>query len=336
MSKRTHTIAFVTFLLIVLVHIPVAYSQLQPISDQELSNIRGQVGIDTWIKDITIDSTIQHYRYTDTDTGNSLELRNISIHGGTMNPVTQATDGKGHPAYFTCVDDALITYDFFTINDVTSPIDGKTVVHINNPEWLQYLYYTIESVIFCDKDLGYLNIGNIAVPSSYLYMAAHGGMSWESGFKIDIDEIDYIYSGAFTYASADEESIFNPHTEQFIFTGPSNTLAAEYNALTFSGIHLAQIFTGVSDDPRYPATWVFSGNFTIGDLFNTVASNPAALDVLTVNDPTSSLNGKTISLVDLPMSGVFRVADVELGGTDFGPCAIDGIDIHKLQVQFVP
>jgi hypothetical protein len=38
----------------------------------------------------------------------------------------------------------------------------------------------------------------------------------------------------------------------------------------------------------------------------------------------------------LPMEGSLRVEDVKFGGSDFGPLALDGIEVHRLAIQINP
>lgn len=96
-----------------------------------------------------------------------------------------------------------------------------------------------------------------------------------------------------------------------------NTLPA---SLAASGIHLAGSAAGAPDSP---SAWEFTGPFKVGDISN----NPATIDVGTDSSDRTSL------LLSLPMQGCLRVENVNFDGTDFGPCAIDGIVVHRLQVQ---
>lgn len=64
----------------------------------------------------------------------------------------------------------------------------------------------------------------------------------------------------------------------------------------------------------------------IGDASNA----PATIDVA-----TDSGNNTYLSL-SLPMAGTVRVADVNFGGQDFGPIAIDNIQVHRLNVKISP
>ena len=93
--------------------------------------------------------------------------------------------------------------------------------------------------------------------------------------------------------------------------------------LTLSGIHLAGAATG--DQTDY-TTWGFTGDFKIGDI---AAGTPAKVDVVTDA-------GSTSLYLNLPMQGTLRVENVAFGGNNFGPIAIDGIDVHRLTVKMTP
>jgi hypothetical protein len=95
-------------------------------------------------------------------------------------------------------------------------------------------------------------------------------------------------------------------------------------SLTALGVHLAVSADGA---PADPAAWAFTGAFKIGD----ISANPATMDV-----GADAGTGKTSMLLNLPMQGCLRVEKVTFGGNDFGPCAIDGINVHRLQVQLTP
>lgn len=105
--------------------------------------------------------------------------------------------------------------------------------------------------------------------------------------------------------------------------------------LKLSGIHLVNAADalgkdGSPDDPAVPANWAFTGAdnvFRIGDIGS---GNPAKIDIVT--DAT----GVTSLFLQLPMQGSLRVEKVDFGGKDFGPIAIDGINVHRLSIELRP
>jgi len=116
----------------------------------------------------------------------------------------------------------------------------------------------------------------------------------------------------------------------------ANALTYTYNTtpktLSLTGINIAGSATGA---PQTPSSWAFSGDFKIGSIGDS-SNLPATIDVATDG------SNKTSLFLSQPMSGTFRVADVNFGsvlpGTpgDFGPIAIDGIKVHSLNVKITP
>lgn len=156
-------------------------------------------------------------------------------------------------------------------------------------------YYRAGSIVFCNQDLGSLYMDRITQKDTILNIGAHGGVDFDYASRVDIGEFRYTY----------------------------NTTPQSLKAI---GIHLAGSATGALDDPSDPSTWEFTGPFKVGDLFSNPV-NPATIDVGT------NSSGKTSLFLNLPMQGCLRVEKVEFGGTDFGPCAIDGITVHRLGIQ---
>lgn len=107
-----------------------------------------------------------------------------------------------------------------------------------------------------------------------------------------------------------------------------DTFKLTYNdlndSLAANGLHL-----GLHDDgdPADPATWQMAGLFQIGAM---AEGNPATFDVGQAGDGLAAIT------MNLPMQGSLRVASLQWGGTDFGPMAIDDIQVHRLTVRFIP
>ena len=98
------------------------------------------------------------------------------------------------------------------------------------------------------------------------------------------------------------------------------------DALAFTGIHF--FGTTVVGAPEDTSTWTsYPGTFQIGDI---AGGNPAQIDIGT--DPS----GVTNVQFKLPMSGSIRMTDVTFGGSDFGQLALDGLNVHRLAIQFHP
>jgi hypothetical protein len=307
-------------LAILLIPIP-ALAAMLALTDNEISDISGQMGVSIVVSDVTTSISMDSFKLYDTDTGNAIELQGLTFNDG--------PGGSYNAMYFSNVFDNTVyplTIDVGTVASPSSPINGRTVLMIEEPGWEQIVYVNAQHVLFAGQDLGSLSINNIQMPSFDFYLSAHGpgqgigdtgqGISYEFDLPASIGSLNYTYN---------------------------NTSIS--NSLTFSGIHFAQTATGAAENP---ASWGFSGSFQLGNLFQDQA---ATFDVFTISSMSPSnplydtLNGKTV--IDLgfgqtnnstipAISGSIRIADVSVGGQDLGPIAIDGIKVYRLQVYLVP
>jgi hypothetical protein len=170
--------------------------------------------------------------------------------------------------------------------------------------------WNIENFVFVNQDIGSLQFENMyTADPTILRFSGHPGAG-ASGM-----EFEYLSSWVVQNIS------YNYNTSG--------------GNLLLSGMHLAESASGASDDPSNPSTWQFTGSFRVGDLLggnipvdstNASVPNPATYDVATSGDYTSIY-------LNLPLKGTIRVTDVQLGGPDFGPIAIDGIVAHHLFVK---
>lgn len=181
-------------------------------------------------------------------------------------------------------------------------VAGQTYVRSEVLDWTQDYSIDIGSLYFCGYDLGGIRIGDIEKPSSYWYIGGHtSGLDFEYGLEAHIGTIDYHYAVA--------------------------------NSLSFNGIHLVESVSGDPSDPddsidNSGDPWSYSGMFVIGDVSS---GKPATADI-----GFSSAESAVVMRYQVPMNGALRIEDVSFGGSDFGPCAIDGITIHRMEVNFVP
>ena len=260
-------------------------AEMMPLGDDELGEVAAAAGVNIGILNVTFDAEVGGVKYTDTDTGNSVEFNNLKVH-----------DWAGNPVYF---DSGLtpILLDLLTVDDAESLIDGRSVFTWENNDWTQLLTFEVENFVFCDQDLGSLEIGNIDMPNSHFYSmhATDGnGIGYQYGLEMEIEEIKWTYN-----------------------TAPTS--------LIWTGIHFAQSATGnPTDDPTDPTSWVFTGKFVVGPQF--FNNDPAEFHVLSVGPSTHEI-------LDLPMDGSVRIEDLDFAGQGFGPMAIDGITVHRLQIQ---
>lgn len=202
--------------------------------------------------------------------------------------------------------------DIFTVDDPLSPVYGNTYMAIDADDWDQDLNIQIKKIDFCGAEIGALTVSNFSNPAFQMIIGAH-----ESG-------ADIMISG-------------NPTIETIAFNENEN------NALTFTGTHLCNTFSG---DPSDPSSWAKNGAFMVGDIFS---GNPATIDISGDNQAFFTierdiLNGGSYARenprygvgyiqLNLPMTGSMRIENMNFAGTDFGPLAIDGIHVHELSIE---
>lgn len=204
-------------------------------------------------------------------------------------------DGYGNPfSMNTPANEA----DFNTI-DVGTDVAGLTHVLLNLSMNVDPRTYTIGNFVFCNQDLGSLRLEDYRnAPSNRLTFTARNDGS--SGINFDYQTEIMIGAAKFIYNNTPE-------------------------SLSLSNIHLSEYAYG---DPADPTSWYYSGKFKLGDPAN---NNPATIDVGTVDNGDGTTT--TSVFYNIPMKGSIRVQDVNFGGKSLGPCAIDGINVHRLGIQ---
>jgi len=297
------------FVFALLLHGSPAAAQLEEVAEQDLSLVCAQAGISAnWGNSqliITADSI--QVSDTDHDPHNWLELNDFSISG---------PDG-----YFTLdenvSDPILYQFSTFDVGTMTT-IDNKTRTFANFTDATNTYPRTwnIGHLVFCSQDLGSIRFDIRNIDPTIFKVTSHGegasGYEFEYLSNWQFDNFSYAY--------------------------------AEGKSLSVSGIHIAERASGASDNPADPSTWEFDGRFRVGDLYggtididddpgNAAISNPATFDVGT---DTSTSPSNTCMFLNLPMKGSIRVENVNIGGTGFGPVAIDGITVHRLGFKFDP
>ncbi len=317
---------------------------LTPMENSEMEDVCGSAGVTIAIKNVQLFQYIDSFRYYANNNG-ILALQNIKL----LNAET------GGPALFnydfgtTVTGSGLIHMDvgepLVASVDDWNPSTATTQIYRGMtstfaPKWDQKVAYSIGNIIFFDPnytpnppnpavpiDLGSMFIGNIDIPRFTTYTSPRiGGIGydWETTFQMTIDKIGYSYNNS-------------------------------CQAIQLCPTYIGKSFADATDDPRYPSSWmpnratpVDFGDFQIGDLFGDFtnpnplkrASNPAGIDVgetycdLPVGWPAGYSRGMVA--LQLPMQGSIRFESATFAGTNFGPGAIDGINVHRLNLQLIP
>ena len=266
-------------------------ADMQVLNDTDMAAIDGTGGLSIGLDNIAYYFQADSVSYTDTDTGNALELAHLMISNGQKGPATiQSGDvDVNHDGLMS-----PLTIDVTTISDPLSPVDGQAVAVFQALDWLEETHLQVEELRLCGQELGRLDIGVIHRPSFYWVVGAHDcGVDFEYGAQVSVDAL------RLTYNSQNEN-------------------------LALSGIHLASQIAGL---PERPDQWQIDGMFQIGALYE---GRPATFDV--GRDDTGMVGIE----MNLPMSGCLRVENIQWAGQDFGPMAIDGIQVHRLNVRFMP
>jgi hypothetical protein len=181
--------------------------------------------------------------------------------------------------------------------DVATDADGRTSLTIADSSRMNPRFYSVDSLVFAGQELGGVSIGPVTEGPSILRLSAP-----VVGSGIEFDYTTRVDIGAFRYAYNTSES------------------------LALSGIHLFGSATGAPEDP---ISWAMTGNFHIGEI-PSEKPNPASIVI------GAEQNGVPSTYVSLPMQGSLRVEDLSFGTTNFGPMAIDGLNVHRLQLKFTP
>lgn len=185
-----------------------------------------------------------------------------------------------------------------TTIDVSTDPAGRTSLDINDASRLSPRYFDVAQLVFAGQELGSLQVGPVTEGPSTLRITAP-----VTGPGIEFDYTSRLDIGSFRYKYNSSDS------------------------LAFSGAHLVGSAGGAPEDP---ASWTLTGSYHIGE---TAADspNPAFVKV-------GGLAGDTVpsTFISLPMQGSLRVEDVAFGPSSFGPMAIDGINVHRLQLRLTP
>ena len=328
------------------------------LTDAELANVTGQAGVTIWTNGAAR-VTIGVLKFSDTDSSSLhwLEFHNFVVDNGKGGYFSFSTpidlSNPFDPANPFVLEPVTIDVETILIPDKNGILPGdpgyitthQTLVATQDSTHVSPRWYSVGDwdkvgldglgFVFCDQSLGTLNLDALSVGPSLERYGAHA----DGTAGIDYDYSTRVYAQAFRYTYnstliADEKGK-RPGDSDYVTTR---------EALTLSGIHLAGSAVGtpaIPDDPTTPSTWVFSGNFKIG---NIDTGHPATIDVGTDA-------GITSLYLNLPMQGTLRVEKVIFGTNtvssdpnynsnfaegaplNFGPIAIDGINVHHLNVK---
>ena len=187
-----------------------ATARMTEVSEDKLSQISAQSGINYVFGESQLRITQDSYRISDTDhtPANWMEFNNFTV-----------DDGLG--GYFSV--DTPAVYSDFNTYDIGTDVDGQTLVMMNLSHHVEPRTYTVGNFVFCNQDLGSMRLADVTMGASDKLIFG-GRMNGESGIdmeyqtQIDIASFEYTYNNQPT-------------------------------SLTLSGIHLSQYAIGAPEDP---------------------------------------------------------------------------------------
>jgi hypothetical protein len=306
-SLAAFVLGFLFLLVALLSAAPSRAAGLVNLKDAELANVTGQAGISIGL-DLSMNYSLPVLKFSDTSAvPNWLEFKNFTI-----------SDGSGGPFVVTTYQGGTLAGSDPVTVDVGTNSSGHTLISYYDSSQVSPRWYSAE-LWFGDAAgpetfLGNLHLDGLSQGPSLAHVGAHadgtgGGLDFDYKTSLSAQALRYTYNSAL-------------------------------ETLALSGIHLAGAGSAITynmngfplDPSKWtlndPTAWTYTGNFKIGDIG---AGHPAKVDVVT--DTTS---GITSIYQSLPMQGTLRVANVNFGGNDFGPIAIDGINVQRLTVKMTP
>eukprot|EP00767_Chilomastix_cuspidata_P008305 gnl/Chilomastix_cuspidata/9487.p1 GENE.gnl/Chilomastix_cuspidata/9487~~gnl/Chilomastix_cuspidata/9487.p1 ORF type:complete len:300 (+),score=6.48 gnl/Chilomastix_cuspidata/9487:102-902(+) len=189
--------------------------------------------------------------------------------------------------------------------DIIDPDDSLSsytdpFIAVQCDDWESMSFIKAGKIDFNGYDIGSIDITGKTFPKWNLYFGAHDcGIDFEAGFQMKLAKFKYNYG--------DPDNNY--------YTG-------------FSNLYIADEFVDSSDlpaDPTDPTTWNLKGKFKIG---NFEQNNPATFDI-----GISEYDNTPVISISAPMSGSIRMENIHIQDKDFGPAAIDGIQVHKLTIE---
>ncbi len=282
---------------------------MNELSDETLSSVSAQAGININYGDFGMHLTWDSVRYSDTDSDPKqwVEFNGVSVSG---------SDGE-HYFYLDCPEEYPMTID--VVSGTTIDGQSRSMIAMQISNHVNPRSIKVEEFKFAGQELGELEIGNITMDPSSMRISSHLGAGTQG--------IDYEY-------------LTKVHVDGFKYTYQINPEPVEARlSFDLTDITLAGQATGAPEDP---STWGFSGLFRVGDILggqidfdddplNQAYPNPATFDVA-----TDTATSTTAAYINVPLQGSIRMGAVKIGNSGFGPVAIDGITSHYLCVRFSP
>lgn len=277
-------------------------AQLKPLSNEELSTIQGQAGISIEFDNAQLYNQFQLIELHDSDdelsANDALSLHDVVI-------------GNGQGWGYTINTSAPFTLDIVKFSQGWWDIDPDYAFQVSAPGWEQNPVISIGSISLCGQDLGSLKIGPIE----------------RSSFKFWLAPPDDNTAGD------SDCGLYFKYWEQSKINDLTYTYNQNNGFFQAQSIQLAESFSGPPEDP---STWGAQGQFLIGKEGGT-DGDFGRINITRTDYGNIFSHDYRVQLdMDFPMQGSLRIENLNNGGTNFGPIAIDGLTVHRLSVTITP
>jgi len=232
------------------------------------------------------------------DNSNSLQLNNLLLHGD--------EHPAGHPDEWG----SYKVNGMLSLNMETNTATGRSYLQLEFPDWISgsdtdwsdNMNLTLGQMKYQGVDFGYWALRDINIyDNTYIRVGGRNGngsspagIDFEISSRLSFGSLTYDYGGGENYAE-------------------------------FGGISLCSTVDNVG---ATPSTWNPSGLFQIGDY-----DNGAPLQINAgSNGSNHSIELYVPSNSTAPINGTIAMENMRVGGVDFGPSVIKGINVTYLRV----
>jgi hypothetical protein len=321
MAMRKLIKFFSCFFICMLFPLAVVSAQMKVMGDDALDRVVAGTGLSLMIKDVTMSFNIKSFAFDTLD--NPGDVTTAWSHNAELYSLLfgqQDADGFQFESVLSQNSSSGIEFKNIVLHGGRSGDLLLDVLFDSGESFVTADLFTIDdaSSLINGQTLLEINVPqwqqNLHLFIENIILAGTDIGSFDMG-NIDVPFMD-VYLSAHGHG-IDWQIDIQQHMDEIKYT--YNNTGDNFSA---SNITLAKTAAGL---PENPADWSFDGAFSTGDINN---NNPATLDIITLDS-----NNVTSILLNLPMQGTIRTENIHLGSQDFGPIAIDGINVHHMRVM---
>jgi hypothetical protein len=268
-------------------------AEMLTMEDDQMGEVTAQAGISISLNNATFYDEYGRIEIRDSNNTGSLAYEDVVVDNG---------NGWGYS--ITTPTPLLIDLVDYNAGSLFFP-ERNVALNIYAASWTQNMQFTANRFLFCNQDLGKLQIGPISIPTFQFMLTTP-----------DNDVLNTTMSGLYF---------------RYLFQSNIGKLSLSYNtqnqALQFQGMRFARTFTGSA---QTPSAWAASGSFLIG-MNDTVSGDESFASMNVIKE------SGTLKLdMNIPMRGSMRIDNVSLGTRVCGPVAIDNIRVNRMSLQLIP